>query len=678
MKRIFGVGICLLAALGADPAAARSTAGFRGVVMDGAQDYSDEAFAPLEKVAVNLASGDPNDSELMESYMKALLGIMRPRGPMAGLRVALRSGGDGFEERETTTDPQGNFDFNNLEMGEYDLTVYKPGNEGAGPEAFTWRLKVEDDYRRTFAELALPTTFIHAKGRVTDTAEQPVAGMTIRAMEYRYNGELGRWSSVRHEVAAETDEQGRYELRRLHPMPFRLGDGGPAGYVLKVEGDGYVPGARKIDVVMPETLSAMERWAKIVFGAQPARGQKDIRKIQWPASADENGYLDGVDFTLFRPASLGGGVSDAAGAPVTNASVGFRRLDGPPYSNLPFSLDPGSVETDGAGRFFVAGLSTGRYQAVVAVEGRRREYREAPVELREGEVRTNLDLIYDVPPTGRIEASVREAGGGGLIGVYTAYVERVIGASNSGETHGRLVKDTNRPGFFAIDNVSPGEAHFYVSAPGYVTRRAICAVESGKTATWTIDLQSAGAALLRVTCNGVAIRPNQVLAFPEDSTNAVWGWSGTTNADGRCEIQGLPPGRNRLRAWIPGNEQGRCALVSVQIEAGHTHSVELETGGRCSFDLDLSFPTNAVLRAWVEPGDAPEKETFDAKIGVEVNLWAYESGRVAVTNLPAGDYRIGVQKLESTQGVDRVPKKADQTKTIRLEEGLRPAVAIEL
>ena len=62
---------------------------------------------------------------------------------------------------------------------------------------------------------------------------------------------------------------------------------------------------------------------------------------------------------------------------------------------------------------------------------------------------------------------------------------------------------------------------------------------------------------------------------------------------------------------------------------------------------------------------------------MEVYLWAYESGRVAVTNLPAGEYRIGVQKLESTKGVDRVPMKPDQTQTIRLEEGQRPAVAFE-
>ena len=672
-RRGIGIGL-LLAALGAGTAVAHSNASFRGTVVDGRQDYSDEAFAPLVDFAAKMAKGDVSEPEMGSCYVPALVRIICPHGPMAGLRVVLRSDGDKSAARETTTDAQGKFGFTSLEIGEYDLTAYKPGKEGEAPEAFTWRLKVEDEYRQKYAELALPPTFIQAKGRVTDSAGQPLAGMKIQAMEYRYNGELGSWSSVRHEVEAMTDEQGRFELPRLHPMPFRLGDGGPAGYVLKVEGAGYVLAARKIDVVMPETLSAMEKWAKIVFGASPARDQKDWRKIKWPVSADAHGILDGVDFTLLRAATLGGRVMDAAGAPLAAARVSVRHLDAPPYQPLPFWLGPGSVNTDDAGRFSVAGLATGRYVVAVAVDGRSREYRDAPVELREGEVRTNLDLRYEVPPTGRIEASVLETGSGRPIGVYTAYVERVFGTPDSGETHGRLAKDTNQPGHFTVEDISPGEAQFHLSAPGYVSRRAACVVASGKTTDWTIEMQSAGAASVRVTCNGIATRPSQLVSFPGGATNPVWG-SWRTNAAGRCEIHELPPGLNRLRAQVFGNDQSRYALVAVQIEAGRTNSAELEMEGPCSFDLDLAFPTNATLRAWVEPADAPETESFDAKVDLKVFLWAYESGRVAVTNLPAGEYRIGVQKLESTKGVDRVPMKADQTQTIRLDEDRRPTVA---
>lgn len=677
MKKRQWIGVGLLAGLFAGSAVAYHGASFRGTVRDGAQDYSDQAFAPLEAMTAKLATGDPNDPDLMKSYMAAMERIMWPNGPMAGLRVVLRSGGETPAEYETTTDAKGLFYFHNLETGEYELTIYKPGKEGQEPEAYAWRLKVERDYGQTGADLMLPGKFIRAMGRVADSAGQPLAGIRIHAFEYRYNGELGRWSSVAHEVETATDEQGRFELPGLHPMPFWPFDGGSTGYMLKVEGEGFVSCARKIDVVTPETQDAFKKWAQLMFGESLKPGQKDWRKFPWPAPANERGILNGVDFMLLRPASLGGNVRNAAGTPVTNASVWMRYLDAPPYQPMPFSLDPGSAKTDGDGRFFIAGLSTGRYQAVVAVDGRRLEYREVPVELREGEVRTNLELRYEVPATGRIEASVFEKSSAKPIGVYTTYVERVVGALDSGTTSGRLVKDTNRPGFFAVENVSPGEAQFRISAPGYVSRKVDCEVESGKTAILPIEMEPAGSALVRVTCNGVATRPMELLAFPESSTNAVWGWSRTTNADGRCVIHELPPGLNRIRAQIPGNDQSRYALVSAQIEAGQTNAVELETEGPCSFDLDLSFSTNEMVRAWVESADAPETETFDSKVDLEVHLWAYGTDRIAVTNLPAGEYRIGVQKLESIQSRDRVPMKADQSKTIRLEEGRRPAVAFE-
>ena len=669
------IGVGLMAALGAGSAAGYDGARFRGTVMDGAPDYSDAAFAPLEEVAAKLATGDQNDPELMDSFGKALMGIMCPHGPMAGLRVTLRSAGETPEARETATDEKGQFRFDSLAIGEYALAIHQSGKGCQGPQEYSWRLKIDDEYRQTGAELAWPAQLLVARGMIVDSAGQPLAGVRITAYENRYNGELDRWSGVLHVVETATDKRGGFELAGLRPMRFFPGDGGPAGYVLKVEKEGFAPCVRRIDALTKETQDAMRRWWSIMVKAVPSsRGR--ATDIQWPVPANPRGAIENVDFTLIRAATLGGCVRDGAGTPITNASVSFRHLDAPPYLPLPFPFEPKTTRTDAAGRFSIPGLATGRYHVVVAVDYRGREYPDVPVELREGEVRDDLDLRYEVPPTGRIEASVFDKDSAKPIGVYTAYVERVLGTPDSGITSGSIAKDTNRPGFFVVENVSPGETQFRISAPGYVSRQAACAVESGKTALLPIEMQPAGAAQVRVTCNGVATRPHQLVSFPEGATNAVWG-SWRTNADGRCEIHELPPGLNRLRALVSGNDQSRYVLVAVQIEAGKTNSVELETEGPCSFDLDLAFPTNAVMRAWVEPADAPETDTFYAKVDMKVHLWAYESGRVAVTNLPAGDYRIGVQKLESIQSRDRVPMKADQTKTIRLEDGQRPAVAFE-
>lgn len=680
MNRPGWIGITgmLWALLFAQPAAGDSWATFHGTVLDGTPDYSDEAFKPMEKVAVQMATGDQNDPKLWDSFEKALMHILCPNGPVVDVRVTLQSKGGNPEERETQTDSKGQFHFMNLEIGEYEMTVFKTGKEGLTPEAFTWHLFIDGEYHQSGATLTLPDKFVTAQGRVTDSGGQPLAGVKIQALEYRYNGELGRWSSVRHEVDVLTDAAGNYEIPGLRPTLLWLGDGGPAGYILKVEGNGFVSDARKIDVIMPDTVAALVKWAKLMFGNAPQRGQKDWRSIKWPIAADAHGILDGVDFTLFRPASVGGCVRNATGAPVTNAAVWFRYLDAPPYQPMPFSLGPGLVKTDESGRYCITGLATGRYQAVVTVDGRSREYRDTQVNLHEGEVRTNLDLCYEVPPVCRVEASVFEKGNGSSIGVYTAYVERIDGPPDSGITDGILVKDTNIPGDFTVKNVSPGTVQIRISAPGYVSRRVACVVESGKPAVCPIELEPAGAALVHVTCNGVATRPYELVSFPEGSTNAVWGWSRTTNAAGRCLLQGLPQGLNRIRAqWFGKDVQSRYVLVSTQIEAGKTNAVELETEGPCSFDLDLAFPTNAVVRSWVEPVDAPVVEAFDANVDMKVYLWAYDSGRIAVTNLPAGEYRVGVQKLESTKGVEHVPLKADQIRNVQLDEGQRPAVAFE-
>ena len=668
-------GLLWATVAGSGTAAGDGRASFRGIVRDGTPDYSDAAFAPLEEVAAKVATGGQNDPQIWDSFGKALMGIMCPNGPMAGMRVTLRSVGASPVLRETTTDEKGQFRFDRLEDVEYALTIQRPGKDGAKPQEYSWRLKMGDDYPHIGADLAWPETLLVARGKIVDSAGQPLAGVRITAYENRYNGELSRWASVLHVVETVTDKRGRFKLTGLRPMQFFPGDGGPAGYVLLVEREGFAPRVKRIDALTQETRDAMLRWWNIMAKTVPA-GSRKPSEIQWPVPANKRGVIDGVDFTLIRAATLGGCVVDAAGAPLADVYISLRYLDAPPYQPAPFPTGPGSARTDAAGRFSIPGLATGRYVVAVTVSGRSQSYPEATVDLREGETRGDLELRYEVPPTGRIAATVLETGSGRPIGVYTAYVERVVGPPESGETHGQLAKETNQPGHFTVEDISPGEAQFYVSAPGYVSRRAACTVESGETTDWTIDMQPAGAASIRVTCDGIATRPYQLVSFPEGATNAVWGsWS--TNDDGRCVIRELPPGLNRLRAQVFGNNQSRFALVPVQIGAGQTNEVELETEGPCSFDLDLVLPTNAVARAWVEPADAPETEAFDAKVDLKVYLWAYESGRIAVTNLPAGEYRVGIQKLESTKGVDRVPMKPDQTQTIRLDEDRRPTVAFE-
>lgn len=674
MKTGRGIGIgLLLAALGAGTAAGAEEGRVRGILTDGTQDCTEAALARFEN-ALMRAVGEPADPVLMKARSDALTSITYPRGPIAGARVTVRSLSESSQMRETATDAKGQFHFEELADGEYVLTVRRPGKGFRGPRELSWLFIMDESGRLVEADLAWPDKFLVARGKVVDSAGKPLAGARITAFEDRRFNVFGSWpKKTRHVVETATDERGWFELRGLRPMRMLT----PSGYVLKVDKEGFAPGVRSIDVITPETRDALRRWYGIMTNAYPKRSRQPV-DVQWPVPANRRGVVAGMDIALDRAATLGGCVVDAAGAPLADAYVSLRYLDKPPLQFLPFPFGPGSDRTDVNGRFSFSGLATGRYVVAVSVAGRRREYRDAPVELREGETRNDLELRFEVPPTGRIAATVLETGSGRPIGVYTAYVERVVGPPESGETRGQLAKDTNQPGHFTVDNVSPGEAQFHLSAPGYVSRRAACAVESGQTANLAVEMQPAGVALVRVNWNGVATQPYQLIAFPEGATNVIaWGWLQTTNADGRCEIRELPPGLNRVRVELPGYDQTHFAVVPVRIEAGQTNSVELEMVGPCSFDLDLAFPTNVTLRAWVEPADALETESLDEKVDLKTYLWAYESGRITVTDLPAGEYRVGVQKLESTKGVDRMPMKPDQAKTIRLEEGQRPAVAFE-
>ena len=675
MKTRRGIGIgLLLAVLGAGAAAGDGEGRVHGVLMDGTQNYSEAAFARLEKVAARRAKGDRNDPESGKVGPDALTSITCPLGPIAGARVTVRSLGESSQMRETATDDKGRFHFEGLADGEYVLTVRRPGKRFLGPRELSWRFKMDELGRQVEADLAWPDKYLVARGKVVDSAGKPLAGARITAFEdRRFNAFGSCFNKTRHVVETATDKRGRFELRGLRPMRMLT----PSGYVLRVDKEGFVPGVRSIDVITPETRDALRRWYGIMTNAYPKKSRQPVN-LQWPVPANRRGVVAGVDVALDRAAALGGRAVDADGAPLADAFVLLRYLDEPPLQFLPFPFGPGSARTDVDGRFSVAGLATGRYVVAVTVSGRSRSYPEATVDLREGETRDDLELRYDVPPAGRIEASVFDQESAKPVGVFTVKLERVVGPPESGISYGKLVQNVNQPGSFTVENVSPGEAQFHVSAPGYVSRRVACAVESGQTANLAVEMQPAGVALVRVNWNGVATRPYQLIAFPEGATNVIsWGWLQTTNADGRCEIRELPPGLNRVRVEMPGYDQTHFAVVPVRIEAGQTNSVELEMAGPCSFDLDLAFPTNATLRAWVEPADAPETESLDANIDLKTYLWAYESGRIAVTHLAAGEYRIGVQKLESTKGVDRVPMKADQTQTIRLDEGQRPTVAFE-
>jgi hypothetical protein len=407
MKTWHWIGVRLVAAICAGPAAAYSSAGFWGTVMDGTPDYSEKAFAPLDEVLPKL-NGDPNNLELMRSYETALVGLMQPNSPIGGCRVVLRSDTEDSSEREVTTDNQGKFRFENLMIGEYTLAVHTPGEGRQRAKEIVWRLKVEDDYRGLRGELVVPSEFVTAKGTVVDSAGRPLAGIQITGEEFNYNGESSHWPPVAHVVKTVTDKKGRYILPGLHPARLYPSYGMQGQYVVRAEGEGFAPREQLITAVTKETHAAQQRWWKALWSAAPAEERERRETLKWPAPADARGVLSGVDFTMTSASGVGGCVQDQPGNPIPKAYLSLEPGDDVPKAIYPLPGYSKGTYVGESGRFAFDGLVPGHYRVKATAAGY--VAREIPLELAEGqmlEVPVGMDragtVLMDVTRNGKRE-----------------------------------------------------------------------------------------------------------------------------------------------------------------------------------------------------------------------------------------------------------------------------------
>lgn len=568
--------VFLLAAGSAGTAAAYSNASFGGTVVDGTPDYSDRAFAALEAMAPQLVAGDQNDPALWELYESALMGVMQPKGFMAGVRIVLRPDEKNQPVRETTTDDKGTFRFRDLAIGEYGLTIYKPAKGRNRTKGTTWRLKVEDAYRGLADALVIPAEFVTVRGRTVDSAGRPLAGIRIAAEEFTYNGESQYWAPAAHVVRTTTDEHGRYRLPGLHPARLYPAPGMQGQYLLRAEGDGFAPRMQLITAVTKETHAARLRWWNLLQVVAPPEQRQENKDVKWPSPANARGVLAVPDFAMTAASALEGIVRDEAGNPISKASLWLVPGDDVPELPYPLSLRK-STNSDENGRF----------------------------------------SFGDLPP-GHYEMNVTAAG-----------------------TVGQVIR---------------------------------CEAAEGRTSELTADMPRAGTLLVNILRQIPREGPMYLFAISRDGDFHV-AWNGQTNEAGTCVFTGLPPGENRTRAEFLKGECRRYEEIRTVIEAGRTNQVDLAVAGGCTFDLDLSFAKGGAARAWLEPMDAPAATDYWKNENLKAHLWMDSSGKFAMENLPAGEYRLSVQHFESRKNAKGRPWMASQTRRLVLEPGQRPAAA---
>jgi len=272
-----------------------------------------------------------------EDFLK--LAQARPRAEVrAKITVHLRGQTAGHTKiaRETITDDHGQYTFDDLPEGAYEVWAELP-SKPAGPRASTpaamGRATVRvgaypgpNAYARGrlpvySADLDLRSDMVTVRGRVTNTEGIPIAGAAVTCadqfdeQDQRSETSEGDRFLERRTVSGVTGADGSYELRGINPPGMwqtagYLNGGSGAGEVkraFEVKADGYRPATRTVPLVSEElrdksrrVLATLQALRQRALQTQPSTRPAPIigEKPGLPLPASRGSIITGVDFIL--------------------------------------------------------------------------------------------------------------------------------------------------------------------------------------------------------------------------------------------------------------------------------------------------------------------------------------------------------------------------------------------
>jgi hypothetical protein len=278
---------------------------------------------------------------------------------------------DGRAGGVVTTDPQGRFEIRELVAGRYTVSASKAGYV---PTQFGQRrpdqqgtvLDVLDGQVVEKITIALPRGGV-ITGRVTDEYGEPIAGVNVSAMRFRYVSGARRLMAS---GGAGTDDLGAFRIFGLPPGEYFVSGGMRSGMATSIAG---APGAGDVEgfapTYYPGTPNAAEAMRVTVRAAQETAG---------------------LNFALVptKLVRVSGRVVASNGQPVAGGFVNMRAAD--PYNLTGMMF--GSAQTRPDGSFLMTGVAAGSY--VIAIQPRGRatpdaEFGEARITVG-GEDLTNI------------------------------------------------------------------------------------------------------------------------------------------------------------------------------------------------------------------------------------------------------------------------------------------------
>ena len=478
--------------------------------------YSVSASAPGygRTTKANVPPGEP-----VEIYLFPGSGIygrlLDEKGnPVEGALVSAESE-DRMRMRGPSTaqqsDADGRFAFLGLEPGRYRLFAR---HEDFAPAVDDLDLSKEND-----AEVELVVTAgVTLTGRLVDENEEPVAGkVSLSALD---GGSVG---ALLHSLfTAETDAEGVFSLASVPP----------GEHTLVAEARGY--GATNVEA--------------------PASGR--------------NKEEDLGDIVLETGLSISGKVLGESGSPVAGATVyAFPSLRAGIIATRPQTLE---AETDGEGRFVLAGLSEGIHNLLASAPG----FGYAKRMVAESGA---ANVTITLKPAGSIRGTVVDPGGrpvASFRAMARSADERGFGGPGVVEEEGIFVLETVAEGEYAVEIVSPDFMSAVVSSvrvtAGNVTELGTIRLRRGGRIEGTVVNGS------EEPIAGATVRAVPSGQQPYDfGDNAV-----STDRLGRFQIGGLADGKVEVAASHPSYADARLETIEVDSAAGASEvRVVLRRGG---------------------------------------------------------------------------------------------------
>ncbi len=503
---------------------------------------------------IQLTTGDDTARIVLAAGAKVTGRVVDEKGVgVAGARVRYGGASDWSQQSNdrldaATSDADGKFEFAALPAGTFRFSATHPERApGSSPMVTLDGKTTRDGVTITLALGAV------VKGRVVDTAKQPIASARVR---------IGVVTNKRAMIfdaprQAYTDAKGEFEIRGLPKKAL-------AAVALHESG-----ASKNVDV---DTTNGDARDVTLVI--------------------DVTGVISGV-------------VIDPQGQPMENVQVSA----GPDFASASASVDVDFSQwrlrgfpeelTDSAGRFKLSGLAPGTYLLTAAPAhsaARRGGGFGGPggggggVSAKTGDTNVKITL----PPEGKVKGKVVFADGGAP-GAFTVSVAFTQEPGNS-------------DGSFLIDALAPRQYEVTVRGASFMTKSVDVLVESGKTAdVGTITVVQGRTIGGTVVADGQPV-PNATVSIGRQifgngtSSNANFGPMGagtkhdTTDANGKFQLSGFP--------------DGDLTIVAEQDDVGRSRALRLPTVLPGQTELTLTLEKFGALSGVLRQGGKPAEGVF--------------------------------------------------------------------